>query len=267
MTDHDQNLRPGELPAADLHRLSGAYAVDALDDMERARFERHLADCADCRAEVAELQETATLLATDEVAPPPDLRAAVLAGIETVRPLPPVAEPARPVEPARPAAAGRRSHRRVRWTHNRMFLAAAAVVLIALAAGTVWIRPWAGDGGDTIAAPTTTERVLEADDATRVRQDFPDGSTATVVVSRSEGRAVIVTEDMAAAPSGRVYQLWLQTPEGSMQPAGLMPDAPDATLLLDGDAADATAVGITVEPDGGSREPSSDPIALFTLET
>ena len=37
---------------ADLHHLSGAYAVDALDDAERAAFEEHLRGCADCRAEV-----------------------------------------------------------------------------------------------------------------------------------------------------------------------------------------------------------------------
>ena len=43
----------------DVHALSGAYAVDALDDIERAAFERHLAACAECRAEVASLRETA----------------------------------------------------------------------------------------------------------------------------------------------------------------------------------------------------------------
>ena len=34
----------------DLHHLSGAYAVDALDEAERSAFERHLAVCAACRA-------------------------------------------------------------------------------------------------------------------------------------------------------------------------------------------------------------------------
>ena len=37
----------------------------------------------------------------------------------------------------------------------------------------------------------------------------------------------------------------------------------DQTVVLDGSAADALAVGITVEPDGGSEKPTSDPIALF----
>ncbi len=88
-----------------------------------------------------------------------------------------------------------------------------------------------------------------------------------MILSRSEGKALIRTEDMALAPAGKVYELWLQTPEGDMEPAGLMPDDPDTTYVLDGDAAQATAVGITVEPDGGSPEPTSDPIALFSLDT
>jgi anti-sigma-K factor RskA len=42
-------------------------------------------------------------------------------------------------------------------------------------------------------------------------------------------------------------------------PAG----AADRPLLLAGDAATATAAGITVEPAGGSPAPTSEPIALF----
>ncbi|HET8600823.1 MAG TPA: zf-HC2 domain-containing protein, partial [Segeticoccus sp.] len=46
----------------DIHALSGAYAVDAVDEVERARFERHLTVCADCRAEVASLRAAAAEL-------------------------------------------------------------------------------------------------------------------------------------------------------------------------------------------------------------
>ncbi len=34
---------------SDIHHLTGAYALDAVDDIERARFEQHLAECEDCR--------------------------------------------------------------------------------------------------------------------------------------------------------------------------------------------------------------------------
>ena len=55
MTDHDETSHGWN----DVHALSGAYAVDALDDLERARFEEHLRRCPDCRSEVQTLQETA----------------------------------------------------------------------------------------------------------------------------------------------------------------------------------------------------------------
>ena len=44
-----------------------------------------------------------------------------------------------------------------------------------------------------------------------------------------------------------------------------MPDSPDQTVVLDGSASAAAAIGITVEPESGSDEPTSKPIALFDL--
>lgn len=257
MTGHDD--------ANDVHALSGAYAVDALDTEERARFEEHLRGCATCRTEVDELRGTAALLAADaDVAPPPALRDAVLAGIESVRPLPPRAPLGDPGPggsgPSSPATGGRRPARRLPLRPTHLLLAAAAVVLVALVGVAAW-RPWSQPDD----APTATERVLAAEDAVRTTERLPDGSQATVVVSRSEGSAVIITEDMAPAPDGKVYELWLETPAGDMQPAGLMPDERDATVLLEGDASEATGVGITVEPDGGSEQPTLPPVLYLEV--
>lgn len=253
MTDHTFGY-----PSDDVHALSGAYAVDALDEAERARFEKHLRSCPDCRDEVDSLRETAAALGEDaDTAPAPSLREDVLAGIESVRPLPPLS----PAVDTPDTVTAHRARRRVGF--GAPLLVAAAVVLIA-AAGALWLGPW-GDS-DEQAPPTATERVLADDDATRTSQEFPDGSRATVVVSRTVGRAVILTEDMAPAPAGKVYELWLQDPSGELLPAGLMPDDPDATVLLDGDAADAIGIGITIEPEGGSNQPTTEPIAFFTLD-
>lgn len=226
----------------DVHALSGAYAVDALDDIERAAFERHLADCAACRAEVASLRETAALIAeTTATEPPAGLRARVLADISTVRPLPP--------ETSAPVA---------RRRGPRLLLAAAAAVVLLLGIGVVVAQPWEGN-------PTVAESVLAADDAQSTTLELGEAS-ATVVHSDSVGRAVLVTKDMPPPPEGKVYQVWLDQPDGGMVSAALMPVDPDQTVELDGDATTATGVGITVEPAGGSPEPTTEPIALFPFD-
>lgn len=236
-----------------IHALSGAYAVDAVDDLERAAFERHLVDCPECRAEVASLREAGALLAEAvAVEPPAALRDRVLAEVATVRPLPPVTAPAQPAP-------------RRRRLPGVLAAAAAAIVVGAV----VWQLPWPGELGHsptrpgTSQTPSATQRVLDAADAESTTLSFPGGATATVTHSDSLGEAVIETSDMPAPPAGKVYQLWLDQPGEGMVSAGVMPVAEDQTLLLVGDAASATGAGITVEPEGGSHEPTSAPIALF----
>ena len=77
-------------------------------------------------------------------------------------------------------------------------------------------------------------------------------------------RAVLVTEDMPAPPDGKVYQLWLQSPSEDMISAGLMPAGAD-TALLEGNANDAVGAGVSLEPAGGSDQPT-EVVALFDFE-
>jgi hypothetical protein len=240
---------------SDIHALSGAYAVDALDDQERELFEEHLADCSACRAEIASLREAASLLPeTSYAAPPPALRNKVLADIGKVRPLPPL--------PAQePAVRDIRSARRRRFPVG---LAAAAAVLAVIGVGVAVTQPW--ENGTTQRTPTAAELVMQAADAERLTLAVGDAE-ATIVRSVSLGQAVIVTHDMPPPPDGKLYELWLQAPTGEMAPAGLMPEGSDNTFLLEGDASDAIGAGITVEPaPDGSKVPTTEPIALFDLE-
>ena len=55
----------------DLHALSGAYALDALDPQEAQHFEEHLDHCAACRREVVEFQATAAQLGEATATTPP----------------------------------------------------------------------------------------------------------------------------------------------------------------------------------------------------
>jgi len=236
---------------SDIHALSGAYAVDALDDLERAEFEQHLAVCADCRAEVASLRETAALMSeTESETPPESLRAGVLSGIRQVRPLPPEV-PSLP----EPVATGPNDVRRRRLP--ALLAAAAAVVL--LAAGALAWHPWHHDRG------SVAEQVLNASDATRVTQHLAGGGELTLVRSPSLKRAVLVGHDVPDAGDEKTYQMWLQQPGEDMVSAGLMPDA-DRPTVLSGDAATAAAAAVSVEPAGGSVHPSKNVVAVFSLQ-
>ena len=247
-----------------LHALSGAYVVDALDDHEREIFEEHLPGCLDCRAEVASLREATAELAHDAaVTPPASLRASVLTGIAAVRPLPPlVADPEERDASGTPRTAtvtplrGRRPRRRVATAVAG--LAAAAAV----ATGVV-LQPW--QDGPPVSTISAADQVVTAGDAQKVSLGFTDGSRADVYRSKSKGQAVVVTHGMAAPPSGKAFELWLRDAAGVMHPAGMMRNAGDNKVLLRGDAAKATAVGITVEPSSGSRRPTTKPIAMFDL--
>ncbi len=233
---------------SEIHALSGAYAIDALDDVERARFERHLAGCAECRAEVESLREAAALLPETTLAEPPaSLRARVLDDIDTVRPLPPVTVS---VTPATPVGARRRI----------AVLVAAAAVLVAIGGvgATVW-HPWSDDSS---AAPSAADRIRAAEDAESWSQRLDDGSRVEITRSSTLNAAVVETHDMAPAGEAKVYQLWLQHGD-VMVSAGLMPPGPDNTVVLEGDPATAIGFGITREPAGGSPEPTRPPVALI----
>lgn len=247
---------------SDIHGLSGAYAVDAVDDAERTAFEAHLAECPACRAEVASLRGAAAHISHVSVAPPPELRATVLAGITQIRPLPPqepVEEPDERIPPAAVSAGDQPRLAEVRRFPRRLALIAAAAA--AVVAGGVGGTALLGSDNES-ATVDTAQQVLAAPDAESVTLELA-GATATIVRSESLGRAVLETEDMPLAPEGQAYQLWFSDDTGTMIDAGVMPRVEDQVVLLEGTAVGHNGVGITVEPAGGSPAPSGDPIALF----
>lgn len=255
---------------SEIHALSGAYAIDALDDSERAQFERHLSSCAECTSEVVELRATSALLADDAaVAPPAGLRSRVLAEIASVRPLPPevgldtAAQPEAAAQRPVSQLAGRRAARRTpRW--SGLAVAAAAVIALGVTVPVVINTLSEDEPSEVLSA---TDLVIQADDAKSATVELLDGAEATLVRSESLGQAVLITKAMPTAPTGKTYQMWLLTDNGSLASAGLMKPQADQTILLSGDAAHATAAAISVEPEGGSKQPTTKPVALIDFST
>ncbi|MDH6223182.1 anti-sigma-K factor RskA [Streptomyces sp. MJP52] len=76
---------------------------------------------------------------------------------------------------------------------------------------------------------------------------------------------MFVATGMSPPPRGKVYQLWFADGE-EMRSAGLMaPGRGSQTVLMRGPVGGASDVGITVEPAGGSKQPTSEPVALLDM--
>ncbi|MEU6807558.1 anti-sigma factor [Streptomyces sp. NPDC046831] len=245
----------------DVHSMTGAYALHALPDAEREAFEGHLTQCEVCEEEVAEFSATAARLALAASVPArPAMREQVLNRIATVRQVPPRAAPLRRVRRGVPRGRGL-----VRWA-----LAASVAAAAAFGGTAVWQYERAQDAHDRAARAQGHAEdlagVLTAPDA-KSRSARVAGGAGTLVVSASRDRAVFVGSGMAAPPRGKVYQLWFAD-GGKMRSAGLMDaDRGSQAVLMQGAVDGASGVGITVEPAGGSKEPTSTPVALLDVPT
>ncbi|EGX55173.1 hypothetical protein SZN_34202 [Streptomyces zinciresistens K42] len=242
----------------DLHRMAGAYALHALPDDEREAFERHLAGCAPCAQESAELAATAARLGLAAAAAPRrEMREQVLRRIGTVRQESPGT--------ADTARAGRGTARGA--VLGRWALAACLAGATALG-GTAW---WQYDRAqEAVRREAAAERqsaeiaaVLSAPDATTRAGRLPDGARGSVVVSRARDRAVFVVSGLPRPPGGKTYQLWFDD-GGTMRSAGLLdPGRGARAVLMQGAVGRSSGMGVTVEPAGGSARPTTAPLALM----
>lgn len=232
------------MTSADIHALTGAYALDAVSGTERMDFERHLAECESCAQEVLELQETAARLAVAAAAtPPPMLKNSVMDQIRAVRQLPPETT----VVPMR-----RRSFA------QRLTTVAAAVFFVAAAGLGVVVVQQNGQLDDANAQAAQLQQILSAPDAQLVKLENTDGSggggTMSVAVSRSQDKMVWLGDDLARPPDGKTYQLWTVAGEVPRS-LGVLPGSGDVMLDKSG-VGDAEQLAISVEPDGGSETPT-----------
>lgn len=250
--------------SADVHTLTGAYALHALSERESEEFARHLAACEACGQEVREFQETAARLALAAAeTPSAEFRARVMAAIPEVRQLPPVV-------PGAEADTWSGSARRRSWRRRMPQFALAACLVLAVAAGGIAInaqhqvrqeRARASAAQSQQAALTA---LLAAPDVSYRPTAVKGGGSGAVVSSASLRQAAFVFEGLPALPSSKVYQLWYSK-DGQMVPAGLVPATAGGATMLTGTPVGAAGVGMTVEPAGGSIRPTSAPVVLVPL--
>jgi len=231
----------------ELHVLTGSYVLDAVSDAERKEFERHLQHCPTCDAEVRGLRETAARLArTCAMTPPARMEQQVLAATYRTRQLLPL-----------PADRPHRIPRIPRIPRRVAVLAAAAGVAVAAGLG---ITQLSAQHQLDQARATAIARVVTAPDARIDTAPTSAGGSVTVVTSAALHESVVSASGMASLPSGRVYQVWVMSPSGARS-AGLI----HGSSLLASAVRPGDRIGITVEPAGGTAQPTTTPVAVVPV--
>lgn len=233
----------------DLHTLTGAYALDAVDDVERARVERLLRESPEAAAEVASFRETAARLGAAATTPaPPSLRASVLAEIRTTRQLPPVTAPA----DRRDGGAGRTA---ARW----LSVAAACLLAVSLGLGA-WVVDLREQNEQSRIAAEAIPNLLSDPDRQVMETDFAGGK-ATVVVA--DGEVVLFGSGVAAPPEGRGYQLWMLDEENRPRPSVMLTATGAGGFFAEASGFQpGEKVAVTIEPETGSSSPTTDPVFI-----
>jgi anti-sigma-K factor RskA len=244
-------------PRSSVHELSGAYAVDAVPESERKRFERHLASCPACQREVQGLQETATRFgAAVSEPPPPGLKPRVMAAAAAWLPAP----ESSPVVRSHPSL-------RPDWVRRLAIPLAAACVALAVALG-VLVAVERGQVDSTQKQEDAIADILSAPGVRVIsRKASAGGGIVTVDLASSLHELVVTSDDMPRLPASEAYQLWTFERSGKTASDGLLsfiPDhrtAPDvASGITSGDKMD-----VTVEPAGGTAKPTTAPIVSIPL--
>ncbi len=259
---------------SELHALAGPFVLDAVTPGERDQFTGHLARCAQCRGDVAELREAAARLGTAEaVTPRPELRTAALLAARQTSQLAPAVAPEPPAAAASPGGgqvgldglrglggpplAGRRRSRLSR----ALLAAAAAVVIVAGAAAGMHYADQSGQPGRPSAM---IQAVLDAPDAVLRTAPVGTGGMAVMVTSHREDMGVLMARGLRILPGTRRYEVWVMGPRGD-RAAGLLTVRRHgmARPVLVGPMHAGDMVAITVEPASGSLRPTSAPLVMI----
>ena len=248
--------------------LKDAYVLGALPEEERLSFEEYLVAHPERQAEIDELGAVAGLLAFSppEQAPSPELRSRVMEMVEAE------AQPRRVTRRSVSARIG--DYLSVR----SLALGAAALLVIGLLSWNVLLQGQVEDlQGRVQDAQGQVQdlqvQVEDAQDRQQIRQSptielegsWADQGANAEVASINENQVILVARNMPSVPEDRTCQIWVISedvpkPSGLFQPDGNMTATPITNSITKADV-----IAVTVEPAGGSEQPTSDPVLLAEL--
>jgi anti-sigma factor RsiW len=254
----------------DIHALAGAYALDAINDLERAAFDRHLAGCEACAFEVAELRSAAArLVDTTWSAAPPRLRDNVLKQVSHTR----QTRPGRAEQYVDPEIAPPSP-----WRRRLVAVAAASLLAAGVGAATYVVQDQRvsnehaqfeasrAQSEANLRRLTQIQEVMAASDARARQVPVKGGGRISVVYSAKQNAAVAMLAGLNQPASNRAYQLWLVKDNKQASAGVLAPGHNGGTSLVTG-IRDAQELAVTQEQAGGAEHPTQAPMAAVSLQT
>ncbi|PYF97813.1 Anti-sigma-K factor RskA [Georgenia satyanarayanai] len=238
----------------EVRELLPAWALDAVTPEESAAVDRAVAADPALAEEARALREVAALLATGASVPPPaSLRADVLDRVartpqEGTGTDAPAEDDGVVVDLARV-----RARRRDRWLVAAVVLAAAALP------GVIAVQQYerATQAEEQL---TTVAEALAEPGAELLAADVAGGGRAVAVVGSDT--SVFSARDLPSLASEEVYQLWV-VDDGGARSAGVLTVAAGRASAELADLPDGATIAMTVEPAGGSTQPTSDPVVAL----
>jgi anti-sigma-K factor RskA len=212
-----------------------AYALGCLEQEEVAQVSQHLASCAMCRSQLEKFQDVADQLAcaAPDAQPSEGLKQQLRARVQPS-----------PIK----ASKALWGHQLIRLMPSTALAwrAAAAVLIVALVVSNLWL--WAQVNR---SRPMRTIAIH----GTQARPD----AMGTVVISDDGDHGALVVDGLEPLDQGLQYQVWL-IENGQRTSGGVfsVDDEGYGVIWLSSPKplADYDAVGITIEPSGGSPAPT-----------
>jgi anti-sigma-K factor RskA len=229
--------------------LKESYALGNLSEAERREFERYLAENPSEQAEVDELSSIARLLALapPEQEPPARLRKHLMNQVRAE-----AAESGSQGAATRTRGEGRESWAR-RLFGIRGAVTAAAAAILGLAVWNVSLQSEVRDLRDTQMNAYELQGSGEAQ------------TVEGKVVKIGEQGAMLVATDLPELPEGKTYEMW-SIDEGQPESCGTFEAGEGPAIETMGQSiTEAEQFAITVEPEGGSGQPTTEPIVVADL--
>ena len=249
--------------------LKDAYVLDALPDGERRIFEDYLAAHPERQAEIDELGAVAGLLAfaPHEQEPSPQLRSKIMEVVEAE---------------AAPRSASREPVSTRFWDFLGMrglALGAAALLVIGLFSWNLLLQGQVGDlQGQVQNSQSQVEdlqgQVQEARSQRQVEQtptialegSWADQGANAEVASIDQNQVILVAKNMPSVPENRTCQIWVIKGDSPPSPSGLFrPDGNMTAAPITSPIGKADTIAVTVEPAGGSDQPTTEPVLQAEL--